>query len=272
MTSNLNNALKLSAQLIEKKIDEILPKNFKDSKLVEAMRYSALSGGKRVRPFLLMNTAKIFGVNEKKSLTAATALELIHTYSLVHDDLPAMDDDDLRRGKPTCHKKFDEATAILAGDALLTYAFEILATEKGYDSKTKVELISILAKASGFNGMAGGQMIDLELQGKKIGREKLLKLHSLKTGALFVASIEMGAAIGGATATQKKNLLNFAKNFGLAFQLKDDLLDGDEALSTKETERLMLKAKNDAILALKPFGKKAEILRELLLFVVERKD
>ena len=220
----LKKALEATALLVSQHIDQLLPKNFSDSRLMEAMRYSSLSQGKRIRPFLLIASANIFGVNPLESLNAATAIELVHTYSLIHDDLPAMDDDDLRRGKPTCHKKFDEATAILAGDALLTYAFELLAAPgTSKDASTRCQLISILAKASGFAGMAGGQMMDIEKSGQKISKEIVAKLHRLKTGELFMAAAEMGAILGNASHEQRKALRYFAHDLGLAFQIKDDI-------------------------------------------------
>jgi farnesyl diphosphate synthase len=274
---------------------DLLPENFDDSKLVEAMRYSAMSEGKRIRPFLLITVAQIFGVKPLAALNAATAIEFIHAYSLIHDDLPAMDDDDMRRGKPTCHKKFDEATAILAGDALLTYAFEILAdptTSK--DASTRCELIKTLAKASGFQGMAGGQMIDLEKSDQKISNEELAKLHRLKTGELFMAAAEMGAIIGRTGLNERKALRAFAHDLGLAFQIKDDILDHrgisigkveiDEAIHKKPKENASIVdviglenakkqlelLRDQSIAHLKIFGEKARLLVELVEFIIAR--
>lgn len=281
----LTESLKKTSDLISAKLDEILPKNFSDSRLVEAMRYSAISDGKCVRPFLLIETAKIFGIEETQSITAAAAIEMIHTYSLIHDDLPAMDNDDLRRGKATCHKKFDEATAILAGDSLLTYAFEILAKAEEYNEKTRCELITVLAQASGFNGMAGGQMIDLENTGKKLSQDQLFKLHSLKTGALFVAAVEMGAIIANAENSDREALKNYAKNLGLAFQIKDDLLDYAESknkdsqevsiidiLGFEASEKLLTELHQNCEKSLEKFGEKANLLKDLAEFVVSRKS
>ncbi len=233
-----NSALKESmlecAALIEQTIDELLPKNFSDSKIVEAMRYSSLSGGKKIRPFLLISCANIFDIPTAKSLNTATAMELIHTYSLIHDDLPAMDDDDFRRGNPSSHKKFDEATAILAGDALLTFAFEILSDEKTHqDPATRCELIKTLATSSGFKGMIGGQMIDLENSEKQLTKEQIAKLHRQKTGELFMASCEMGAILGNASKQDRQKLRYYAHDLGLAFQIRDDILDHKELNAQK---------------------------------------
>lgn len=294
-SSSLQEALVKCSALVEAKIDELLPKDFADSNLVAAMRYSSLSSGKRVRPFLVLACANIFDVGEKEALTAAVAMELVHTYSLIHDDLPAMDDDDVRRGQKTCHKKFDEATAILAGDSLLTYAFEILANSNCHpDAIIRCELVRILAHASGFLGMAGGQMMDLENENKEISKEELVKLHRLKTGELFMASAQMGAVLGQAKPEELNALKNFAHDLGLAFQIKDDILDHvgvDDEIELDETapgkdkenasvvdiigmddakQRLVL-LKDQAILHLNIFDeKKVKILKELVEFVVAR--
>ncbi len=226
LSKSLKESLFACSILVHKRMSELLPYDFSDSKLVEAMRYSALSDGKRIRPFLTMASAQIFGVDPIHSLNAATAMEFIHVYSLIHDDLPAMDDDDTRRGIPTCHKQFDEATAILAGDSLLTYAFEILADpETAKDPAVRCELIKTVAKSAGFRGMAGGQMIDLEKSNQKISKEELVKLHRLKTGELFMASAEIGAILGRAGIEERHAMRYFAHDLGLAFQIKDDILD-----------------------------------------------
>lgn len=226
LSQNLQESLLGCSLLVQTRMDAILPHDFTDSKLVEAMRYSALSEGKRIRPFLLMASAQIFGVSVLTSLNTATAIEFIHVYSLIHDDLPAMDDDDLRRGKPSNHKKFDEATAILAGDSLLTYAFEILADQETHkDPAIRCELIKTIAKAAGFAGMAGGQMMDLEKAEQKISKEILAKLHRLKTGELFMAAAESGAILGRCSPDERNALRYFAHDLGLAFQIKDDVLD-----------------------------------------------
>lgn len=226
MNQKLTESLDSCAKLVATKIEEILPKDFSESKIVESMRYSCLSGGKRIRPFLLIKSAELFNTSMIASLNAAIAIELVHTYSLIHDDLPAMDNDDFRRGSPTNHKKFDEATAILAGDALLTYAFEILSEKSThFDPQVRCELIKVLAQASGFHGMIGGQMMDLENTNNKLTREQIASLHRLKTGELFMASCEMGAIIGGADINQRNKLRYYAHDLGLAFQIKDDILD-----------------------------------------------
>jgi farnesyl diphosphate synthase len=276
-------------------MDDLLPSDFSESKLVEAMRYSAMSSGKRIRPFLTIVSAQIFGVSPLESLNAAVAMELIHVYSLIHDDLPAMDNDDERRGQPTCHKKFDEATAILAGDALLTYAFEILsAPETGHDAVVRCELIKTIAVAAGFKGMAGGQMLDLETANQKITKEQLARVHRLKTGELFMAACEAGAILGRASPEARHALRYYAHDLGLAFQIKDDILDHcgvsegkievDEQNHKKPkenasvvdviglehaTQQLAL-LKEQAVAHLKIFGPQASLLIELAEFVVSR--
>jgi farnesyl diphosphate synthase len=291
--STLKSSLLSCSLLVQKRMNDLLPESFDDSRLVEAMRYSAMSEGKRIRPFLLITTAQIFGIKPLASLNAATAIEFVHAYSLIHDDLPAMDDDDIRRGKSTCHKKFDEATAILAGDALLTYAFEILAdptTSK--DATIRCELVKTLAKASGFQGMAGGQMLDLEKSDQKISNEELAKLHRLKTGELFMAAAEMGAIIGRTGLNERKALRAFAHDLGLAFQIKDDILDHrginigkveiDEAIHKKSKENASIVdviglenakkqlglLRDQSIAHLKIFGEKAQLLVELVEFII----
>ena len=212
---------------VRKNIDNLLPEGkFNDSRLVDSMRYSALSDGKMIRPFLFISCAKMFGISIHSCLNIATAIEFIHVYSLIHDDLPAMDDDDYRRGKLANHKKYDEATAILAGDALLTYAFEILSMPESHqDSSIRCELIKTITKSIGFRGMAGGQMIDIEQSDKIISKDEIAKLHRLKTGELFMASAECGAIVGRANLAQRKAIRNYARDLGLAFQIKDDILD-----------------------------------------------
>jgi farnesyl diphosphate synthase len=295
LSQNLRESLLGCSILVQNKMDNLLPKDFSDSRLVEAMRYSALSEGKRIRPFLMMASAQIFGVSVLSSLTAATALEFIHVYSLIHDDLPAMDDDDLRRGKPSNHKKFDEATAILAGDSLLTYAFEILADPSAHkDSVVRCELIKTIAKAAGFAGMAGGQMMDLENAEKKISKETLAKLHRLKTGELFMAAAECGAILGRSGIDERKALRYFAHDLGLAFQIKDDLLDHQgvsfgkieleeahpkkskenasivDLVGLKNAEEQLKILREQSIAHLRIFGDKAKLLIDLTDFVVTR--
>jgi geranylgeranyl pyrophosphate synthase len=198
-----------------------------NTKIVQAMRYSVENGGKRLRPFLLCETTKLLGVDSKISYFAACSIEYIHTYSLIHDDLPAMDNDDLRRGKPTLHKHYDEATAILAGDALNTHAFKIL-THKEFNiaSDIKIELINLISEAAGFKGMIGGQMLDIDLSlSKNVDYINMQQMQSLKTGALIEASCLAGAILGNANLKQKQALKKYAFNIGLAFQIQDDILD-----------------------------------------------
>lgn len=295
LSQSLKESLFGCAVLVQQRMDNMLPTDFADSKLVEAMRYSALSDGKRIRPFLVLASAQIFGVSVLNSLNAAVAMEFIHVYSLIHDDLPAMDNDDMRRGKPTNHKQFDEATAILAGDALLTYAFEILAMPETHkDAAVRCELIKTVARSAGFMGMAGGQMIDLEKAEQKISPQELAKLHRLKTGELFMASAEAGAILGHAGPDQRKALRAYAHDIGLAFQIKDDILDHhginigkveiDETNHKKpqenasivdvvgmENAKKQLKLlREQAVGHLKVFGDKAALLADLADFVVSR--
>jgi farnesyl diphosphate synthase len=195
-------------------------------RLVAAMRHAVLSGGKRFRPFLLMECAGLFGVVPSDSVLSAAAVECLHCYSLAHDDLPAMDDDDLRRGVPTVHKAFDEATAILAGDALLTLAFDILARRETHsDPALRIELVAILANAAGLGGMAGGQMLDLQAEKAELDETSIRRMQAMKTGALFAAACEMGAVLGKAPQEARMALREYGQALGLVFQIADDLLD-----------------------------------------------
>lgn len=295
LTKSLPEALLATELLMQKTIAELLASE-QDSKLLKAMNYSSLSGGKRIRPFLLIICAEIFGVKFLHSLHAAAAVELLHTYSLIHDDLPAMDNDTYRRGKLTCHKQFDEATAILAGDALLTYAFEILADEKTHkNAGVRIELIKTLSRAAGFAGMIGGQMLDIETADRKISKEELANLHRLKTGELFMAACEMGAILGNAGPEHRKAIRYYAHDLGLAFQIKDDILDHIELGSVAKVDIDEMKHKkvrdnasivdlvgienatkqlamlrDQAIDHLKPFGEKALLLKDLAEFIISR--
>ncbi len=206
------------------------------ARLIEAMRYAAIGGGKRVRPLLVAATAGMFGVDRSAAVHAGCAVEAIHVYSLIHDDLPCMDDDDLRHGKPTLHKKFDEATAVLAGDSLHALAFEILSGDRiSGDPFTRAELIATLAGASGMGGMAGGQMMDMVAEDADYDLQSITRLQQLKTGALLAASVEMGAILGKVAPEGRSNLRAYARDIGLAFQIADDLLDyeGDEEKAGK---------------------------------------
>ncbi|MGE0610850.1 MAG: polyprenyl synthetase family protein [Hyphomicrobiales bacterium] len=263
-------------------------------RLAEAMRYATLGGGKRLRPLLLIESAGLFGVKTENALDAAAALECVHCYSLVHDDLPAMDDDDLRRGRPTVHKAFDEATAILAGDGLLTLAFEILARrETNADPAVRTELILGLARAAGWTGMAGGQALDLEAEGRTLEVDQIRQLQALKTGALIRYACEAGAILGKAEPKPRAALAAFGRAIGQAFQLADDLLDveGDTSLLGKaigkdrgagkatlvaafgvqKARTLLADLEEEAVSRLKPFGERAATLIEAARFVTRRR-
>ena len=267
------------------------PANVNPQKLHSAMRYSALNGGKRVRALLCYATAEFCQTDVKIADAAASAVELIHAYSLVHDDMPCMDDDDLRRGKPSCHKQYDDATALLVGDALQSLAFEVLSQPNlCAQANQHINLLSILAKASGSLGMAGGQAIDLASVGKMINQTELEQMHRLKTGALIQAAALLGASSG--TPEQTEAIRVYASNIGLAFQVVDDILDveadsstlgktaGKDAESNKPTyvsllgltqaKALAQKLYDNAISALEPFGDSALRLRELADFITKR--
>jgi farnesyl diphosphate synthase len=210
-------------------LDQLIPPaDGPEANLMRAMRHAALGSGKRMRPFFLIETGQMYDAPERTLLRTAAALECVHTYSLVHDDLPCMDDDDLRRGQPTVHKAFNEATAVLAGDALLTLAFEILAArETHHDPGLRCQLIAKLAEASGARGMVGGQMIDMEAHLLGDSLSSLARMQRLKTGALISAAVDMGALIGGASDHERQALAGFAHDLGLAYQIADDLLDAE---------------------------------------------
>jgi farnesyl diphosphate synthase len=243
------------------------------ARLVKAMRYSSLGGGKRFRPFLVVECAALFEVPRQHALMAGAALECVHCYSLVHDDLPAMDNDDLRRGQPTAHKAFDEATAILAGDGLLTFAFDILSRLQTHpDPAVRVELVSALARASGLGGMVGGQMLDLAAEGRfaesgpqRLGEGEVRTLQAMKTGALLRFACEAGGMLGSATPLQRKALERFGSAVGQAFQIADDLLDleGDPALVGKSTGKDAVAGKATMVDILGPAGAKGR-LKELV--------
>lgn len=267
----------------------------KEKRLLEAMRYSAIGGGKAFRAFLVLTTGEMLGLKKESALQIATALEMVHTYSLIHDDLPAMDNDTMRRGKPTNHIQFDEATAILAGDALLTNAFEVLSDpETGINAETRCQLINFLAQMAGKSGMCGGQMLDLIGEKESLNLEEITRLQTKKTGALLRFSV-LAPAIAAKVDDTIQNALNkYATNIGLMFQMTDDILDieGDEKLmgktlgkdktETKSTfvtllglEETRKKAYNlgeEAKKALDIFGEKAELLRQASDFILERKN
>jgi geranylgeranyl pyrophosphate synthase len=229
------------AARVETALDQILPPvSVQPSRLHEAMRYTVLAGGKRIRPLLAYAAGEALGLDAALLDRPACAVEMIHAYSLIHDDLPAMDDDDLRRGRPTCHRAFDEATAILAGDALQTLAFQALAEAPGLSAESRVGMVSALARASGARGMVGGQAMDLEAEGTPLNLVQLENIHIHKTGALIRVSVQMGVlAHGGLDADQAERLDHYAKCLGLAFQIQDDVLDveGDTAQIGKTAGR-----------------------------------
>lgn len=230
MFAKLESELNEIAELVYYKMAEILPmpEGTAEQNLFEAMRYATLSKGKRLRPFLTVMSARLFGVSLESAVQTAVAIELIHSYSLVHDDLPAIDNDDFRRGQPSCHKKFGEAIAILTGDALLTFAFQVLADQGTHrDPGVRIELVEALSKASGFNGMVGGQVIDMVSQNQELEFNEIIRLQRMKTGELFAISCEAGAILGKAPRNLRNALRAYANNLGLAFQITDDLLDAE---------------------------------------------
>jgi geranylgeranyl diphosphate synthase type II len=265
-------------------------------RVVEAMHYSLFVGGKRLRPILCLAAAEAVGGDAGEALPVACALELIHTYSLIHDDLPAMDDDDLRRGQPTCHKRFDEATAILAGDGLLTEAFHILGeAAPRFEGRETVllEVLELLSKAAGYQGMVGGQMLDLMAEGRKVSLKELETIHRLKTGALLTGAVRAGALVGGGNRAEVTALTSYGEKFGLAFQITDDLLDveGEAAemgkapgmdekrgkatypalVGLEAARQWASKLVDQAVAELAPFGEKAAPLKELARYLLVRR-
>ncbi|ERS08240.1 (2E,6E)-farnesyl diphosphate synthase [Marinobacter nauticus] len=280
-------------QQVDRELDRCLARHATSERLQETMRYSVLGGGKRVRPALCMAAARAMGSDESTALAPACALELIHAYSLVHDDLPAMDDDDLRRGRPTAHIAFDEASAILAGDALQTLAFALLSDAPALSDRQRVTMISELARASGHQGMVGGQAIDLESVGQQLSVAQLETMHRHKTGALIEASVRLGALTSeSVTECQLSNLTDYASALGLAFQVQDDLLDiegdtevigkrqGSDAARAKPTYPALLgiegarqhlaRLLDEALSALESFDSEADTLRAMADYVVAR--
>ena len=263
-------------------------------RLAESMEYSLMAGGKRLRPILVMAAADAVGARGTDFVQAACGIEMIHTYSLIHDDLPAMDNDDYRRGKLTNHKVFGEALAILAGDALLTQAFEVILRQQGVPAQVLLEVLREMSIAAGPNGMVGGQVIDMLSEGKRISMEELRKMHMGKTGALFRAAIRSGAILGGASEAQLAALTTYADCFGLAFQITDDILDvvGDEAVigkpvgsdernekstyvtltSLDEAKKLAADTVQQALEALEIFGDEAKFLLDLVKMLLERNN
>ena len=291
-------ALKATAEAVEAELDDILPPTGGgggEGELAEALRYATLGGGKRVRPFMVVASADIFNVPKRNALRVGAAVELVHSYSLVHDDLPCMDDDALRRGQPTVHVKYDEATAVLVGDGLLSLAFEVLADEAtAADPRARVELVHGLAQASGAHGMVGGQKIDLWAENERLDETQIIRLQRLKTGAMIAFAGEAGAILAGAEAASRQALRMYAHDLGLAFQIADDILD-----VTGDTEELGKTAGKDveqgkatfvtllglegakeragmlaarAVAHLEIFGERADALRALAEFVVARRS
>jgi farnesyl diphosphate synthase len=293
--AEFEKALAENAKAVSRVLDDLLPKGEgPESRVVEAMRYATLGGGKRIRPFLVTASAGLFNVDRASALRAAAAVEMVHCYSLVHDDLPAMDDDALRRGKPTCHVKFDEATAILAGDALMSKAFEVMADDRTHSDPTvRAELVLALAKASGAQGMVGGQMLDLYAEDHALNVPEITRLQRMKTGALIAVSCETGAIMGKASNGARMALHAYAHDVGLAFQIADDLLDvegderemgkkaGKDAAAGKATfvsllgaDRAREQARMLAAQAaehLEIFAEKGKLLKDLAHYVVNRR-
>ena len=291
----LQNEMNTVMEAVNKTIDRLLPEtDLAENHLYEAMRHGTLGGGKRLRPFLVIHSAALFKVDPARARRVATALEFIHCYSLIHDDLPSMDDAALRRGKPTVHIQYDEATAILAGDALLTLAFEILGdSETHEDPRVRCELVQALAKASGGHGMVGGQMLDLLAEKTEFDLGTISRLQRMKTGRLMSFACESGAILGKTGGPQRRALCNYAHDLGLAFQVTDDILDveADPQDTGKDTRKDKDAGKatfvstmgkdqareraemlvHQAIAHLKIFDGRATMLKDLALYVLERR-
>ncbi len=277
-------------------LESILETSGRTDRILEAMKYSLMAGGKRIRPILCMAATEAAGGDAENALPAACALEMIHTYSLIHDDLPAMDDDALRRGKPTCHMAFDEATAILAGDALLTLAFQTLSSIEisGADQAAMwLRVIQLISHAAGYCGMIQGQMMDIASEGSRLTVAELQSMHRLKTGALIEASLCSGAVLSDLNSTQIQMLVRYAQNIGLAFQVTDDILnvEGDPAMMGKavgtdklrnkstypsllglqESKKFAKKLVKNALKAIESFDHRAEPLRAIANYIIARK-
>jgi farnesyl diphosphate synthase len=288
-----------AGRAVERRMSELLASDraggIEAGRLGDAMRYATLGGGKRFRPFLVMEAAELFGVPRSDALNTAAAVECVHCYSLVHDDLPAMDDDDLRRGRATVHKAFDEATAILAGDGLLTFAFEILGRPDTHaDPLVRCELVLNLARASGWEGMAGGQQLDIEAEDHQLDMAGVARVQALKTGALIRFAAEAGAILARTSTHNRRAMVAYAEKLGLAFQIADDILDavGDPAILGKATAKdaaagkatfvsllglaaardMLARLEAEAIALLTPFGTRAGVLQEAARFVVRRRS
>jgi farnesyl diphosphate synthase len=300
--ARLSEVAALTETLLDRLLDPatVAGERGRPARLLEAMRYASLGGGKRFRPFLVVESAALFAVPRDRSLMAGAALECVHCYSLVHDDLPAMDNDDLRRGRPTLHKAYDEATSILVGDSLLTFAFDILGRPETHpDPAVRVALVLELARASGLGGMAGGQMLDLAAEGRfaavppQLDLARVEELQAMKTGALLRYGCTAGALLGGADDGQQRALTRFGGIVGEAFQIADDLLDveGDAATVGKATGKdagahkatavailgvakareKLFRLIDEAEATLAPFGKQADVLKAAARFVAQRR-
>jgi farnesyl diphosphate synthase len=292
--TELTKALQETGAAIDEVLDELLPEaNGPEAQLVEAMRYALIPGGKRLRAALVVTSANMFGVGRSSALRVGGAIEMVHAYSLIHDDLPCMDDDDMRRGRASTHIQFDEATAVLAGDALQTLAFEVLADDETHSNpEVRLELVRTFANAAGVQGMAGGQMIDLEAEHHTLELAEITRLQRMKTGTLIACACESGAILGRAPPRQRHALHAFAHDLGLAFQITDDLLDaegsraaagkgvGKDAKAGKATfvsllgvDRARQQAQmlaDQAVAHLDSFDEKAELLRQVGRLVVNR--
>ncbi|OQX62012.1 MAG: farnesyl-diphosphate synthase [Desulfococcus sp. 4484_241] len=294
MKFNLDEYISQRRRIVNCELNRLLENSEHDERLRCAMAYSINAGGKRLRPVLCMASAEAVGGDPMDALQTACAIEMIHTYSLIHDDLPAIDNDPMRRGRPSCHEAFDEATAIFAGDALQTMAFQVLSADIPAirDKKKQLEIIEIVARATGAEGMTGGQMKDIMAQGTPLSLDQLRKLHEMKTGALITASVKTGSIIGGADARQIECLTGYAQQIGLAFQVADDLLDitGDPKLMGKATgvdstlkkatypgimgvdasRKFAAKLVKNGLKAIESFDIKADPLRALAKYIIER--
>ena len=291
--SNLNAFFKHCTQTVDEELDKLIPSaETVPKRLYEAVRWSIFAGGKRFRPALVLAVGKAFGADESNLLSTASAIEMIHTYSLIHDDLPAMDDDDLRRGRATCHKNFDESTAILAGDILQSLAFQAIAEDANLSDKIKVKLIAELAQSAA--KMVDGQQLDLDGEGKTVSIEELETIHQNKTGAMICVSARSGAIIAEADENELNALTNYASKLGLLFQITDDLLDITQTTEVlgktagkdltaekatypafygiKETRNLAEKVYFEAISELEKIEKPTELLHEIAEFILKRKS
>ncbi|MGB5749641.1 MAG: polyprenyl synthetase family protein [Desulfobacterales bacterium] len=292
----LKSYIKQKNQIIDASLEKMLQDSNSSKTLVTAMKYSLMAGGKRIRPVLCLAACEAVGGVAEDALTAACALEMIHTYSLIHDDLPAMDDDELRRGKATCHITFNEATAILAGDALLTLAFEVLSSvqfDDGNQAFRWLQVIRLVSKAAGYQGMIQGQMLDIASEGIKLSADELETMHRLKTGALIETSLACGALLGGADRRQRDLINDYGRKIGLAFQVADDILNvegnpelmgkavGTDRQREKSTYPSVLgiqaarefskKLVQEALQAIETFDKQADPLRGIARYIIERR-